>query len=101
MKDVLLLLNGEVSTILCSKSKFAKGFCQLSFCALHDRVSSLAAHPLSDPDMFWLRESLLNYTMLSVDHNQLPPSSTEQDFLEDVYGFVKKRKLITKSQAAT
>ncbi|KAI8643104.1 hypothetical protein BD408DRAFT_465276, partial [Parasitella parasitica] len=56
---------------------------------IYDAVATVEAHPIDNPDKFWLKQSILNYAMLFIDNEVLLPSETEQDLLDDVFGFIK------------
>lgn len=51
--------------------------------------------------MFWLKNSIINYLMLFYDTETVPPIKSEQDLLEDVYGFIKKSKILNGTTAET
>ncbi|KAG0756829.1 hypothetical protein G6F16_010631 [Rhizopus arrhizus] len=41
------------------------------------------------PEEYWCRESVLNYLNLFIDKDSVSSFPTEQDLLQDIYGFIK------------
>lgn len=64
---------------------------------IFDEFNSIAAHPAKDPEIFWLKQAVIDYALLFMDQNDsaLKLPSTEQDLLEDIYGFIKKSKRLS------
>ncbi|KAI8364083.1 hypothetical protein BD560DRAFT_373425 [Blakeslea trispora] len=58
--------------------------------SMYDAISEVEAHPFRDIDEYWLKQSILNYVLLFAEETQLVKQETEQDLLDDVYGFIKK-----------
>ncbi|KAG1372774.1 hypothetical protein G6F61_010750 [Rhizopus arrhizus] len=42
------------------------------------------------PEEYWCRESVLNYLNLFIDKDSVSSFPTEQDLLQDIYGFIKE-----------
>ncbi|CAO3664789.1 unnamed protein product [Rhizopus stolonifer] len=61
-----------------------------NFRDMYDAIDAVKAHPLDDPEKFWLKQSILDYLMLFSNDTTLASSEIEKDLLDDIYGFVKK-----------
>jgi hypothetical protein len=50
--------------------------------------------------LYWLKESILNYIDLFYDENQII-MNTEQDLLEEVYGFIRRSRTLCCTRTET
>ncbi|KAI8376819.1 hypothetical protein BD560DRAFT_445564 [Blakeslea trispora] len=66
---------------------------------MYDAVAEIRAHPFQDASRFWLKQSIIDYSLLFAEDNQLSTSETEQDLLDDVYSFMKKSCKISGTKA--
>ncbi|CEP16604.1 hypothetical protein [Parasitella parasitica] len=67
--------------ILC---KLDKKYCSSN---IYEEFSTIAAHPVKDPEVFWLKQAVIDYVLLFMDQNDatLKMPLTEQDLLEDLF----------------
>lgn len=49
---------------------------------------------------YWLKESVLNYIDLFHDENKIT-MNTEQDLLEEVYGFIRRSRTLCSTRTET
>ena len=56
---------------------------------MYQACKNVEADRYSQRSLYWLRDSMLNYIDLFHDENQIT-MNTEQDLLEEVYGYQKK-----------
>jgi hypothetical protein len=70
---------------------------------IYDEFSKIAAHPVKDPEVFWSKQAVIDYVLLFIDQNDvtLKMPLTEQDFLEDMFGFIKESKRLTGTTCVT
>ncbi|KAI9483729.1 MAG: hypothetical protein EXX96DRAFT_632359 [Benjaminiella poitrasii] len=83
--------------ILC---KLDKKYCSSD---IYDDFSTIAAHLVKDPEVIWLKQAVIDYVLLFMDQNDatLKMPLTEQDLLEDIFGFIKKSKRLTGTTCVT
>ncbi|KAG1459449.1 hypothetical protein G6F55_004757 [Rhizopus delemar] len=83
--------------ILC---KLDKKYCSSD---IYDEFSTITVHPVKDPQVFWLKQAVIDYVLLFMDQNDatLKMPSTEQGLLEDIFGFIKKSKRLTETTCVT
>ncbi|KAI8983914.1 hypothetical protein BDB01DRAFT_790637 [Pilobolus umbonatus] len=62
-------------------------------------MDTVIADPVDHPEKFWLKQSILNYALLFVDECKLDSPETEQDLLDNVYGFIKKSSRLSGTTA--
>lgn len=55
---------------------------------------------MEDPEEFWLKRSVVDFTLLFTDNEEHEKYATEQDLLDDVYSFIKNSKKINGTKAA-
>jgi hypothetical protein len=53
------------------------------------------------PEEYWMRESVLNCLNLFIENDYAPRFVTEQNLLNDMYGFIKQTKNISKTFTET
>ncbi|CEI88235.1 hypothetical protein RMCBS344292_02629 [Rhizopus microsporus] len=78
LKDILLLLNQKTT-----------------FRAIYDAMNAVPADPVNDKEKYWLKNSIINYVMLFVSGPTIVPFKSEEDLLDDVYGFIKTSKQLS------
>ncbi|RCH78773.1 hypothetical protein CU098_001614, partial [Rhizopus stolonifer] len=66
---------------------------------MYNAICEVEAHPFKDVAKFWLKQSITDYILLFVEDKHLSPFETEQDLLDDVYGFIKKSCKISSTKA--
>ncbi|KAI8979839.1 hypothetical protein BDF20DRAFT_871965 [Mycotypha africana] len=73
-------LPNNLKEILC---KLNKKYCSSD---IYDEFSTIAAHPVKDPEVFWLKHAIIDFVLLFMDQNDatLKMPLTEQDLLEDI-----------------
>ncbi|CAO3691205.1 unnamed protein product [Rhizopus stolonifer] len=54
-----------------------------------------------EKEEYWFQQSVLNYLNLFITSDIMPRIYTEQDLLDDVYGFIKQSRLINETEAVT
>lgn len=55
----------------------------------------------TQPSEYWCRNSILNHLDLFIESDNFTPFVTEQDLLNDMYGFLKSTKNISKTTTET
>lgn len=58
-------------------------------------MKEVVADPVRNPEEYWLKTSISNYALLFIDDKQITLPETEQDLLEDVFGFIKKSERLS------
>lgn len=76
-------------------------FVQNTFEGIDEAFQPLRFNRLQQPEEYWCRESILNYLNLFINSDTIAPFNTEQDLLEDVYGFIKASKRLNSTIAET
>ncbi|CAO3657386.1 unnamed protein product [Mucor hiemalis] len=61
-----------------------------TFRSIYDEFDTVKADPVYNPEEYWVKRSILDYACLFIENEKVLPRRTEQDLLEDVYGFTKK-----------
>ncbi|CAO3681790.1 unnamed protein product [Rhizopus microsporus] len=58
---------------------------------IYDKLSEIYAHLTNSSEEFCIKQTVLDYALLFMDENDnsLRMPNTEQDLLEDIYGFIK------------
>ncbi|KAG1167158.1 hypothetical protein G6F36_012662 [Rhizopus arrhizus] len=72
-----------------------------TFEGIDEAFQPLRFNRLQQPEEYWCRESILNYLNLFINSDTIAPFNTEQDLLEDVYGFIKASKRLNSTIAET
>ncbi|CAO3620736.1 unnamed protein product [Mucor hiemalis] len=67
---------------------------------MYDVFKNIEADRHDDPELYWVKESVLDYIELFYNTNFVKFNS-EQDFLDEVYGFIKKSRRISKTRTET
>ncbi|GAA5798967.1 hypothetical protein HPULCUR_004376 [Helicostylum pulchrum] len=82
LNTMLMLLNGKSS-----------------FREIYNSFKNLNADPVEDPEEFWLKRSVVDFTLLFTDNEEHEKYTTEQELLDDVYSFIKNSKKISGAKA--
>lgn len=69
--------------------------------SMDDAFQKLTCNRRTEPDAYWCRESVINYLSLFMNQEDVIPFATEQDLLDDMYGFIKKTKNISSTTTET
>lgn len=55
-------------------------------------MDAVPADPVNDKEKYWLKNSIINYVMLFINGSTMVPFKSEENLLDDVYGFIKTSK---------
>lgn len=58
-------------------------------------MNAVPADPVNDKEKYWLKNSIINYVMLFISGPTIVPFKSEEDLLDDVYGFIKTSKQLS------
>ncbi|KAI8095394.1 hypothetical protein BDF21DRAFT_488949 [Thamnidium elegans] len=67
---------------------------------VYDVFKNIEADRHDDPELYWVKESVLDYIELFYNTN-VAMFNSEQDLLDEVYGFIKKSRRISKTRTET
>ncbi|KAG1369283.1 hypothetical protein G6F61_012462 [Rhizopus arrhizus] len=71
------------------------------FDSIDKAFQGISCNRRQQPEEYWCRESVLNYLNLFIDKDSVSSFPTEQDLLQDMYGFIKATKHISKTTTET
>jgi hypothetical protein len=71
------------------------------FRSIYDEFDAVKADPIYSPEEYWVKRSILDYACLFIENEKVLPRRTEQDLLEDVYGFIKKSHRLSNTTVET
>ncbi|KAG0932794.1 hypothetical protein G6F30_010571 [Rhizopus arrhizus] len=72
-----------------------------TFRSIYDEFDAVKADPIYNPEEYWVKRSILDYACLFIENEKVLPRRTEQDLLEDVYGFIKKSYRLSNTTVET
>ncbi|KAI8885955.1 hypothetical protein K501DRAFT_293083 [Backusella circina FSU 941] len=72
-----------------------------TFRSIYDEFDAVKADPIYNPEEYWAKRSILDYACLFIENEKVLPRRTEQDLLEDVYGFIKKSYRLSNTTVET
>lgn len=61
----------------------------------------MKADPVDEPDLYWFKQSIMNYSFLFVDDEKYDGYGKEQDLLDNVYSFIKQSKRLSNTKATS
>ncbi|CAO3645400.1 unnamed protein product [Mucor hiemalis] len=64
---------------------------------IDEEFQNIRFHRINQPAEYWCRNSVLNYLDLFIQSDTIKPFFTEQDLLDDMYGFIKTSRNISKT----
>ena len=64
---------------------------------MYDVFKNIEADRHDDPELYWVKESVLDYIELFYN-TDFAMFNSEQDLLDEVYGFIKKSRRISKTR---
>ncbi|EPB86805.1 hypothetical protein HMPREF1544_06421 [Mucor circinelloides 1006PhL] len=67
---------------------------------MYDVFKNIEADRHDDPELYWVKESVLDYIELFYN-TSFAMFNSEQDLLDEVYGFIKKSRRISKTRTET
>jgi hypothetical protein len=67
---------------------------------MYQAFKNVEADRYDQSTLFWLKESVLNYIDLFYEENQVV-AHTEQDLLEEVYGFLRRSRTLCSTKTET
>lgn len=67
---------------------------------MYNEFKDIEADKHDDPSLYWVKESVLDYIELFYENSTIIVN-TEQDLLDEVYGFVKQSRRLNRTRTET